>query len=67
MAGIFYALDRADLTNGNKPATGTSTQSKEVEIQVTTAVGVTRKDAKLVIERLIRYIESEDAASALDG
>lgn len=67
MAGAFYAADRTDGDSAGRVYTGTSTQSKEVEVQVTTGVGVTRKQAVQILKRLIRYIEAEDTASLLSG
>lgn len=67
MAGVFYAIDRTGNDTNGRVFTGTSTQSKEFEIQVTTGVGITRKQAGNFCRRLIRYFEEEDTASRLTG
>lgn len=66
MASVFYAIDRgtASDTNG-RVFTGTSTQSKEIEVQITTGVSISRKQAGNHLRRLIRYLEEEDTASRL--
>lgn len=65
MAGVFYAMDRVKGDANGVVSTGTSTQSKEIEIQITTGVGISRKQAGNFCRRLIRYFEEEDTASRL--
>jgi hypothetical protein len=69
MAQIFYGVSRAlDAADTNAVvSTGAADTTKEVQIVVTTGVGVTRLQAKTLVERLIRYIEAEDRASVLSG
>lgn len=69
MAQRFYGVSRAaDASDTNGVVTtSTSDTTKEVQVVITTGVGVTRLQAKTLVERLIRYIEAEDRSSALSG
>ncbi len=59
MASIFIGSNRGQLDIGITNLTvGTSTGNTDIELRIDTGKGTTTTDAKLALERFIRYIQS---------
>lgn len=58
MASEFYGLNRGVLDGQDQLVTvGTSTGSTDVELRVDTGKGTTRKDIRILLMAILRYIE----------
>ena len=57
MASQYYGFNRGTDLSPNAITTGTSTGSTDVEVRIDLTKGITRQDAYLILEAVIRYIE----------
>ena len=57
MASQYYGYNRGTNLSPNAITTGTSTGSTDVEVRIDLTKGITRQDAYLILEAVIRYIE----------
>lgn len=57
MASQYFGYNRGTDLSPNAITTGTSTGSTDVEVRIDLTKGITRQDAYLILEAVIRYIE----------
>ncbi len=58
MASEFYGLNRGSLDGKDEAVVvGSSTGATDVELRVDTGKGTTRKDVRILVMSILRYIE----------
>lgn len=58
MADIFYGVDRGD--NEQDVVTDSSSPTKDVEVVVDDAVGLTKNDVIISLQMIINHLQKED-------